>query len=743
MRSKYFAVFSIFTVFALLAVSCGPSAAPAASAAKSKDPTTWVEVTHGEPETLDPSLTYETAGGEILQNTLDNLIFFKKDSAVEFVPLIATEVPSVENGGISADGKSVTFKIRQGVTFHDGTPMTIEDVAFTFWRNILAGGTNSPQWMMMEPIYGAGLSDISEIVDAKANGADLADPEGILNGYTDATPYDDREALGAYEAAVLKAVCEDLKVRVVADEAAGTVTFKLAQPWAPFLGTLAGGGWGGIQSKAWVSANGGWDGNCGSWAPFYGWTSEEFNETPLGKSTMGTGPYMFDHWTAGEEIVLKANENYWNTEPLWEGAPVGAPALKTIIIKQVDEFSTRLAMAQAGDADNVLVGSTEDWPIVDELVGSEGTYTQWVAGEPMAVVDDTKPFVKVTDILVANDRTDIGFQFKLNTEGGNTFMGTGKLNGDGIPANFFSDPAVRRAFNYCFDYDTYLADVLLGEGARAPVLMLPGMSGYDEAAPQYTYDIDKCKAELANSYWTTCTQTNNEATFAETQAKAAADAVTAFVPPVEGAPVVEGAEAPATLESLQAAQVAADAAAVEAKAAADACEAKPLSEVGFRLSAVYNTGNTQRQTIAELLQAGLQEAGEQYVVEVVGLPWPTFLQNNRAKKLPIFIIGWLSDYYDTHNWAYTFTAGYYAFRQSFPPELRQEFTEICTNAVAETDAAKRDKIYKEKFNTKYHEVAPSILLFNVKARHYEPKYVNGWYANPMYSGRWYYVLSKD
>jgi len=94
MRSKLFAVFSIFTVFAFLAVSCGPSAAPAAATAgKSKDPTTWTEATFGEPETLDPSLTYETSGGEILQNVLDNLIFYKKDSAVDFIPMIATEVP--------------------------------------------------------------------------------------------------------------------------------------------------------------------------------------------------------------------------------------------------------------------------------------------------------------------------------------------------------------------------------------------------------------------------------------------------------------------------------------------------------------------------------------------------------------------------------------------------------------------------------------------------------------------------
>ncbi|HUV15277.1 MAG TPA: ABC transporter substrate-binding protein, partial [Pelolinea sp.] len=695
MRSKLFAVFSAVTVFAMLAVSCGPSAGPAggAAATTSKDPTTWVETTFGEPQTLDPSLTYETGGGEILQNTMDTLVFFKKDSAVEFVPFLATEVPSAENGGISADGKAVTFKIREGVAFHDGTPMTVEDVAFTFWRNILAGGTNSPQWMMTEPVYGAGVSDVSEVVDALANGADLADPASVLDNIGDAA-YDDRAALGEYDAAVLQAVCEDLKARIVPDEAAGTVTFNLAQPWAPFLGTLAGGGWGAVQSKAWVSANGGWDGDCASWTPFYGWSSEEFNETPLGLSVMGTGPYKFDHWTPGEELVLTANENYWMSEPAWEGAAVGPAAIKTIIIKIVDEFSTRLAMAQAGDADNVLVGSTEDWPIVDELVGVEGTYAQWDAGEALAEVDATKPFVKVTDILVLNNRTDVGFQFKIETSGGNTFMGSGKLDGDGIPATFFQDAAVRRAFNYCFDYDTYLADVVLGEGVRAPVLMLPGMSGYDENAPQYTYDIEKCQAELEASYWTTCTEAETAAKDAATAAADAADVVAAYAEPTE--PVAEGEEAPATLEELQAAQVEAESAVAEAQAAADACEPQPLSEVGFRLSAVYNTGNTQRQTIAEVLQAGLQEAGEQYVVEVVGLPWPTFLSNNRARKLPIFIIGWLSDYYDTHNWSYTFTAGYYSFVQRFPEDLRKEFVAICTEGVIETDPVARDQYYKDE-----------------------------------------------
>jgi len=671
MRSKWFVFFSSVVILATLLVACQPAATATPEAAtvveaegaeafwrKSKDPTTWVETTFGDPETLDTSRNYETAGGEIIQNVYDTLVAMKKDQASEFVPMLATEVPSLENGGISEDGKTVTFKIRDGVKFHDGTDMTVDDVAFSFIRRILAGSTVSPQWMLVEPIFGAGLVDIADVVD----------PEN--------PPYDDQAALKAYPAETLVNVCETLKSKIVADPAAGTVTFNLAQPWAPFIATLANGGWAVVESKAWVSANGGWDGDCATWQNYYAVPTEELNQLGIGKSAMGTGPYKFDHWTPGEEIVLKANEDYWMKEPMWEGAPTGAPKIKTVIIKQVNEFSTRLAMAQAGDADNILAGSTEDWPILDELVAGEITYEDYMAGKPVVITDPTKPFYKVTNITFANNRTDVGFNFNVNTEGGNNFIGSGKLDGDGIPPDFFSDVHVRRAFNYCFDFDTLANEVMQGEAKRAPVLMLPGMIGYDENAPQYTYNIEKCKEELKASTWKS----------------------------------EDGTQ---------------------------------LFDLGFRMSAVYNVGNTLRQTIAELLQAGLQEAGSQFVVEVVGLPWPTFLANINAEKIPIFIIGWLSDYFDTHNWTSTFTSAYYSFKQNFPDELRAQFTEINSRAVQEVDPAKREKIYKEEFNPLYHETAPAMLLYTLIGRHYAQPWERGWYANPVYSNLWYYALSKD
>ncbi|MDA8251152.1 MAG: peptide ABC transporter substrate-binding protein [Rhodospirillales bacterium] len=49
----------------------------------------------------------------------------------KFFPNLAAEMPTQANGGISADGRTWTIKLRQGVTWHDGKPFTSADVAFT------------------------------------------------------------------------------------------------------------------------------------------------------------------------------------------------------------------------------------------------------------------------------------------------------------------------------------------------------------------------------------------------------------------------------------------------------------------------------------------------------------------------------------------------------------------------------------------------------------------------------------
>jgi peptide/nickel transport system substrate-binding protein len=46
--------------------------------------------------------------------------------------VLAAEIPSIQNGGLAADGKSVTWKLKPGVKWHDGKPFTADDVVFNW-----------------------------------------------------------------------------------------------------------------------------------------------------------------------------------------------------------------------------------------------------------------------------------------------------------------------------------------------------------------------------------------------------------------------------------------------------------------------------------------------------------------------------------------------------------------------------------------------------------------------------------
>jgi peptide/nickel transport system substrate-binding protein len=133
------------------------------------------------------------------------------------------------------------------------------------------------------------------------------------------------------------------------------------------------------MDQDWVMANGGWDGSCDTWQNFYAMTSEE---DPFSKIMNGTGPFKFDHWTEGEEIVLTRNDDYWRTAavgPIWDGGPSGLAKLARVVIKMVDEWGTRFAMLQAGDADSVEV-PPENRPQVDPSVDETCKYDLATSG---------------------------------------------------------------------------------------------------------------------------------------------------------------------------------------------------------------------------------------------------------------------------------------------------------------------------------------------------------------------------
>jgi peptide/nickel transport system substrate-binding protein len=456
-----------------------PSTASPASASPaplpliaSMDPTTYVQVDTGQPDTLDPALDYETSGLQVIANLYDTLVFYQRQEPTVLIPQLALEVPSQENGGISPDGLVYTFKIRPGVTFHDGSLLTAGDVAYSFQRNILQGGSSSPMRLLTEPVFGVGVYDVAELVDP-----DLVD---------------NPDALAQADAAKLLDVCRRLQEAIRADQASGTLTFRLAQPWAPFLSTLAG-GWGSIRSQAWTVANGGWDGDCATWQKYYGRTAAQLNETPLGSGGMGTGPYRLESWTKDDQIVLKANENYWRREPAWPDGPAGAPALKTVIIRYQPAFPERLAALENGEADSIHLVSNAEWPELDRLTGAICDLSDQDC-QPSA--NPNGPLELIRGFPVASRDYDIFLNWSINQQGGNDLIGSGSLDGAGIPPDFFSNLHVRRAFQFCFNYEAYFQEVMQGEGERSFTVMIPGMPGSDADAPHFVYDPQRCQEEF-------------------------------------------------------------------------------------------------------------------------------------------------------------------------------------------------------------------------------------------------------
>lgn len=69
---------------------------------------------------LDPASAYDYFSIEVINQVFDTLLVYDWQTN-DLKPGLATAVPTVANGGISADGKNYTFHLRQGVTFSDGT----------------------------------------------------------------------------------------------------------------------------------------------------------------------------------------------------------------------------------------------------------------------------------------------------------------------------------------------------------------------------------------------------------------------------------------------------------------------------------------------------------------------------------------------------------------------------------------------------------------------------------------------
>ena len=102
--------------------------------------------------TLDPAEIFEFTGAEYAANTYDRLISFDVDNVSDIKGMVA------ESWVVSEDGKTYTFKIRQGITFASGNKLTADDVIFSLQRVIILD--KSPAFILSQ--FGFTAENVAE-----------------------------------------------------------------------------------------------------------------------------------------------------------------------------------------------------------------------------------------------------------------------------------------------------------------------------------------------------------------------------------------------------------------------------------------------------------------------------------------------------------------------------------------------------------------------------------------------------
>ena len=88
----------------------------------------------GEPDSLNPLLSTASDVYDFSHLYLSYLV--ESDEKGKLIPEIAERVPSQQNGGISPDGRTITYHLRRGVRWQDGEPLTARDVVFTYYAEV-------------------------------------------------------------------------------------------------------------------------------------------------------------------------------------------------------------------------------------------------------------------------------------------------------------------------------------------------------------------------------------------------------------------------------------------------------------------------------------------------------------------------------------------------------------------------------------------------------------------------------
>lgn len=193
---------------------------------------------------------------------------------------------------------------------------------------------------------------------------------------------------------------------------------------------------------------------------------------------IGTGPFKLRAWQPNQQIILDKNPTYWN-------AGVKAVPFNEVHIVKANDVATRVLMLKAGDADAIQLPTNHVSDIRDS------------SSNLLPGIQEQSGNTFIVQFL--------GFNQNINVAG----APPGDVN---VPANFFTDINLRKAFSHAWKYTDFIQNVISGFGSPLCGPIPSGMAGYDPTVPCFRYDLTEAQAEfrqaldprtpsLTDTYW--------------------------------------------------------------------------------------------------------------------------------------------------------------------------------------------------------------------------------------------------
>ncbi len=644
---------------------------------------TLVYLNIGQPQSLDPAWQFDTGSASVVDQIYGQLVFYEGGRTNSFVPQLASQVPTLENGGISEDGLTYEFPIRENVPFHSGDTLTPEDVEYTFQRLMVMDRDGGPSFLYNRPLLGRGSTRDDDgniaVTPQQIDEAVTVDGQTVTFNLQEAFP-PFLQIIETSSASILnksfvvqQGGFPGFGTQAIAAGENGDLETQPAGTSDDVIASLGGdrlitaGPDGELQTEPAEDTDDQVVGDEAIMAFFNNPPNQQ--TTSIFQDTDGTGPFQLRNWDrANLEVTLSRFDDFQISEGMSNLLDQEGPAkLDNAIFREVPEVGPRITALQQGDADIIDLPRQR----APDVRGSEG--------------------VRVIDGLPSFDATSLFFNFEIQgfEDGSAQGVGSGELDGDGIPADFFQDEQVRKGFSHAFNGNAYIEDIFNGAAIQPATPISPALPfSEDRNAP----DCEQC------------------------------------VEPPEFSP--DKAE-----EAFK-------------KAMGGSVENPgPVWQNGFQLTCFFNSGNTQRQTACQIMKAELRNINDKFQVEVQSVPWPVYLNQLTSGTMPFFALGWAPDFVDPDNFIRQWMHEEGTF--SGPNQISvldgsERWTELVDEGIATVDPEQRDDIYatlQQEFVNNYL----AIMLSNPTEFRPTRTWLDGQFYNPTFAfaGGYLYTLDKE